>query len=53
VTNTVEVQASLVAPDPFLANNSATDTDAGWLLADIFADGFESGGTSAWSATVP
>jgi len=53
VTNTVEVQASLVAPDPFLANNSATDTNAGWLLAAIFADGFESGGTSAWSAAVP
>jgi len=53
VTNTVEVQASLVAPDPFLANNSATDTDAGWLLADIFADGFETGDVSQWSASTP
>jgi len=52
VTNTVEVLASPTAPDPFLANNTATDTDAGWLLAEIFADDFESGDTSAWSAAI-
>ena len=51
VTNTVEVLASAVAPDPYLANNTATDVDQGW--GGIFADGFESGNTSAWSAIVP
>jgi len=53
VTNTVEVLASAVAPDPNLANNTATDTNLGWLLAEIFADGFESGDTGEWSTTVP
>ena len=51
VTNTAEALASPVAPDPNLANNTATDIDLGW--PDIFADGFESGDTSAWSNTVP
>ena len=51
LTNTVEALASPVAPDPYLSNNTATDTDQGW--SDIFADGFESGDTSAWSAVVP
>jgi len=51
VTNTVEVLASPVAPDPYLANNTATDIDQGW--GGIFADGFESGDTEGWSTTVP
>ena len=50
-TNTVEVLASPTAPDPNLANNIATDRDFGWLV--LFADGFEAGDTSAWSAAVP
>jgi uncharacterized repeat protein (TIGR01451 family) len=51
VTNTVEVQASLVAPDPNPANNTATDVDQGWT--GIFADGFETGDVSQWSASTP
>ena len=51
VTNTVEVLASPTAPDPNLANNTATDHDFGWLV--LFADGFETGDDSRWSAAVP
>jgi len=53
VTNTVLVEASPVAPDSDLSNNGASDTDTGWLPAEIFADGFESGTTTAWSFSVP
>jgi len=51
VTNTVELLASPVAPDPNLANNTATDHDVGWLV--LFADGFETGDVSQWSASSP
>jgi hypothetical protein len=51
ITNTVEVLPSPTSPDPNLANNTATDHDFGWLV--LFADGFESGDTSAWSAANP
>jgi hypothetical protein len=27
--------------------------DEGWLVGLLFGDGFESGDSSAWSATVP
>ena len=37
--------------DPNTANNSATDVDT--LSNEIFVDGFETGDTSQWSATVP
>jgi hypothetical protein len=37
--------------DPDLTDNAATDVDLGSDL--IFADGFESGDTAAWSATTP
>ena len=51
VTNTVEVLASPVAPDPYLPNNTATDHDFGWLV--LFADGFETGDVSRWSGSSP
>jgi hypothetical protein len=38
---------------PELSNNSATDTNSGWLPAEIFADGFEAGTTTAWSTAIP
>jgi uncharacterized repeat protein (TIGR01451 family) len=38
--------------DPDTSDNSATDTD-NVINPDIFADGFESGDTAAWSSTVP
>jgi len=53
VTNTVLVEASPGVDDPDLSNNRASDTNLGWLPAEIFADGFESGSTSAWSRSVP
>ena len=33
------------------ADNTATDSDI--ISNELFADGFESGDTTAWSATVP
>ncbi|MEN8163416.1 MAG: hypothetical protein ABFS37_04750, partial [Acidobacteriota bacterium] len=50
VTSSVTGPAGMIEIDP--DNNSATDVDA---IEDtlIFADGFESGGTSAWSVTAP
>ncbi len=48
---TVAVPAGVVDPEP--ANNLASDTDILWSENLIFADGFESGNTSAWSKTVP
>ncbi len=50
------VNTASVAPDTHTtfdddgSNNSASDTDT-ILPPDIFADGFESGDTSAWSQT--
>jgi hypothetical protein len=49
----VSVEAWQGEDDPDLSNNSASDTNTGWLPAEIFADGFESGDTSAWSNSVP
>jgi uncharacterized repeat protein (TIGR01451 family) len=48
-TATVAPASGVTDTDP--GNNSATDSNAVGL--DIFADGFESGDTSAWSVTVP
>jgi len=40
--------------DIALAMEPAADVDTGWItLAGLFADGFESGDTSHWSATSP
>lgn len=50
VQNQAEVQADLPTVDPDLSNNLTTDTDQ---PETIFADGFETGDTSQWSATVP
>jgi uncharacterized repeat protein (TIGR01451 family) len=48
-SNTAEVTAPVGVMDPDPLNNDATDTDEIVGLADvIFADGFESGDTSAW-----
>jgi uncharacterized repeat protein (TIGR01451 family) len=47
-TATVSAPAGVTELDP--ADNTATDVDAGLV---VFRDGFESGDTSAWSATVP
>jgi len=46
---TVEVPAGVAERNP--ADNSATDTDT--VEQTLFADGFESGDTSAWSVVVP
>jgi hypothetical protein len=27
--------------------------DEGWVIGAVFIDGFESGDTTAWSATIP
>ena len=48
VVNTATISSPVT--DPNLANNSATDLTA--VPAGIFADGFESGDTLAWSSTV-
>jgi len=48
-TATITVPGGVTDPDP--GNNTATDQDSGVEM--IFADGFESGDTSAWSNTVP
>ena len=48
-TNTATVNIGAV--DPNTSNNSATDADT--LSNVLFIDGFESGDTLQWSATVP
>ena len=53
LTNSVSVEAWQGMDDPDLSNNSASDTNTGWLPAEIFADGFENGNTLAWSNSVP
>lgn len=49
LTNTATVSVPAGLADTNLGNNSATDTDS----IPFFLDGFESGDTSSWSATVP
>jgi hypothetical protein len=51
LSNTATVAAPVGVTDPDLADNAATDVDLGTAM--IFADGFESGDTTAWSATKP
>lgn len=50
INNTASVSVPAGVAELNAADNSSTDTDAGLT---IFADGFESGGTTAWSAAVP
>ena len=52
IDNTANVAVTDVT-DPDLGNNSATDSDTVAEPTMPFADGFESGDTSAWSLTVP
>ena len=47
--NTAAIGVGVNDPNP--ANNTATDIDA--LSNELLVDGFESGDTSQWSATVP
>ena len=51
LSNTATVAAPAGVTDPDLTDNAATDVDLGTAM--IFADGFESGDTTAWSSTVP
>jgi uncharacterized repeat protein (TIGR01451 family) len=51
LSNTATVAAPAGVTDPDLTDNAATDVDLGSGM--IFADGFESGDTAAWSATTP
>jgi uncharacterized repeat protein (TIGR01451 family) len=54
LTNTATVAAAAGVTDPDPGNDSATDEDAITPVDPlIFADGFESGDVSAWSAAVP
>ena len=48
-TATVTVPSGMTELDP--ADNTASDTDT--IVEVLFADGFESGNTSAWDAAVP
>ena len=52
LVNTATATVGGGVSDPAPGNNSATDTDT-LLSLTIFVDGFESGGTGQWSATVP
>ena len=52
LVNTATATVGGSVTDPVPDNNSATDSDA-LLSLTIFIDGFESGGTEQWSATVP
>ena len=49
-TATATVTADKSVPDSNSANDTSTDTSQ---VYDLFADGFESGDTSAWSSVVP
>ncbi len=51
VTNSATVTEPAGSTDPDPGNNEASDTDA--IRELVFADGFESGDTSAWSTTIP
>jgi len=53
-SNTATISPPAGTTDPAAGNNSATDTDHVTAFADfIFADGFESGGTTLWDSAVP
>jgi hypothetical protein len=52
VTNAVNVMPPEGIVDPNPENDNASDTDV-IDTSGIFADGFESGDTSAWSDSVP
>ncbi len=52
LVNTATATVGGGVSDPAPGNNSATDTDT-LLSLTIFVDGFESGGTGQWSASVP
>jgi len=52
LVNTATATVGGGVADPAPGNNSATDTDT-LLSLTIFVDGFESGGTGQWSASVP
>ncbi len=52
LVNTATATVGGGVTDPNSANNSATDTDT-VLPLTLFIDGFDSGGTSQWSAVVP
>ena len=53
-TNTATATPPAGVNDPNPANDSATDSDHVTAFADwIFGDGFESGGVTAWSNSVP
>ena len=47
---TASAHVAAVQPDLDFADNR--DVETTWVNACIFADGFESGGTTAWSAVV-
>jgi uncharacterized repeat protein (TIGR01451 family) len=51
LSNTATVTAPAGVTDPNPADNAATDVDFGTDL--LFADGFESGDTTAWSEATP
>ncbi len=53
VVNTASVAVPGWASDPEGSNNSATDSDPVIMETSIFADGFESGATNAWSSSLP
>jgi uncharacterized repeat protein (TIGR01451 family) len=48
-TATIQCPGGVIELDP--DDNTATDTDT--VADDLFVDGFESGDTTAWSATIP
>jgi len=51
VSNTATLATPAGFEDPDTGNNAATDVTAVVSGTDIFSDGFESGDTSAWSAS--
>jgi hypothetical protein len=53
LVNTATLVPPVGIPNPDGTNNSATDSGTVFVDPMPFADGFEPGDTSAWSATVP
>jgi uncharacterized repeat protein (TIGR01451 family) len=51
IVNTATVSPAASVTDSDLTNNSSTDTDS--ITVSMFADGFESGTTDAWSPVTP
>jgi uncharacterized repeat protein (TIGR01451 family) len=51
IVNTATVSPAASVTDSDLTNNSSTDTDT--ITVPMFADGFESGTTDAWSPVTP